>query len=446
MTADMLRIVGALALVALNAFFVATEFSITRIRPSQVTELVKQKRRGAKSVRDAVDHIDAYLAACQLGITIASIGLGALAQPAFEHLLEPVAAALGGWVEGIATALSIAFAFAIVTLLHVVLGELTPKSLAISRTVGVALVVTPFMRAFYRVAKPVVDLFNWMGNIVLKPFKIPPAREVGHTPHTEDELRLLLEQSLREGLIDPEEREFAENVFLFGDMRARQVMVPRGEIDFLVTGETVDQASRRAIESGHTRLPLCDPDEGLDGAVGIVFAKELLRLALEETAVDLEKIARPLMRVSESMQVDEILRAMRRERQHVTLVVDEFGTVLGLVSLEDILEEIVGEFEDETEEPGVEPVRRVGDVFIIDGSATVGDVEDELDIEIGNGTEATIGGHVVELLGRVPEPGELVELEGVPFEATLVDQARILELRVAVADPPDDDEDDADDD
>ena len=171
-----------------------------------------------------------------------------------------------------------------------------------------------------------------------------------------------------------------------------------------------------------------------------MFAKELLRLALEETAVDLEKIARPLMRVSESMQVDEILRTMRRERQHVTLVVDEFGTVLGLVSLEDILEEIVGEFEDETEEPGVEPVRRVGDVFVIDGSATVGDVEDELDIEIGNGTEATIGGHVVELLGRVPDPGELVELEGVPFEATLVDQARILELRVAVADPPEDEE------
>ena len=152
------------------------------------------------------------------------------------------------------------------------------------------------------------------------------------------------------------------------------------------------------------------------------------------------------MRVSETMQVDEILKAMRRERQHVTLVVDEFGTVLGLVSLEDILEEIVGEFDDETEEPGVEPVRRIGDVFVIDGSATVGEVEDELDIEIGNGGEATIGGHVVELLGRVPEPGEIVELEGVPLEIVVVDQARILELRVAVADPPEDDEETGDDD
>jgi CBS domain containing-hemolysin-like protein len=432
--ADALNILAALALVALNAFFVATEFAVTRIRPSQVTELQAQGRRGASSVRHAVDHLDAYLAACQLGITIASIGLGVLAEPAFEHLLEPVAAPLGDWIGGAAIGLSFVLAFALITLLHVVLGELTPKSLALARTVKVALVVAPPMRVFYRVAKPLVDLFNWMGNVVLKPFHVPPARESGHAPHSEDELRLLLAQSLKEGLIDPEEREFAENVFLFGDLRARQVMVPRGEIDYLVTGETVDETTRRVIESGHTRLPLCDPETRLDGALGVVNTKELLRLALEGSEVDLREISRPVLRVSESMVVHEMLKAMRRERQHVALVVDEYGTVVGLVSLEDILEEIVGEFDEEFEEEADELISREDGVIIIGGATSVGDVEDELEIEIGNGTEATIGGHVVEMLGRVPEPDESFDLEGRRLEVTRVDQARILELRVNAPD------------
>ena len=195
---EALRIIGALVLVGLNAFFVATEFAITRIRLSQVVELEKQGRPGAKAARHAVEQIDAYLAACQLGITIASIGLGALAEPAFEHLLEP---ALGSVAPGVAAGISFALAFGLVTLLHVVLGELAPKSLAIARTTRTVLLVSPPMRAFYLATKPLVDAFNGLGNLVLKPFGIPPAREVGHAPHTEDELRMLLAQSVREGLI-----------------------------------------------------------------------------------------------------------------------------------------------------------------------------------------------------------------------------------------------------
>ena len=231
---DALRIIGALVLVGLNAFFVATEFAITRVRLSQVVELEKQGKRGAKAARHAVEQIDAYLAACQLGITIASIGLGALAEPAFEHLLEPL---LGAFSPSVATAISFIFAFGLVTLLHVVLGELAPKSLAIARTTRTVLFVAPPMRLFYLATKPLVDAFNGLGNLVLRPFGIPPAREVGHAPHTEDELRMLLAQSVREGLIETYEREFAENVLVFGDLRARQVMVPRGDVDYLVVGE-----------------------------------------------------------------------------------------------------------------------------------------------------------------------------------------------------------------
>jgi CBS domain containing-hemolysin-like protein len=424
---EALRIIGALLLVGLNAFFVATEFAITRVRLSQVVELEKQGKPGAKAARHAVEQIDAYLAACQLGITIASIGLGALAEPAFEHLLEPL---LGSFAPSVAAGISFVFAFGLVTLLHVVLGELAPKSLAIARTTPTVLFVAPPMRAFYLATKPLVDAFNYLGNLVLKPFGIPPAREVGHAPHTEDELRMLLAQSVREGLIETYEREFAENVLVFGDLRARQVMVPRGEIDYLVLGETVDEAVRRASGSLHTRLPLCEAEDRLDDPVGVINFKELMRLALGGVETDLSELARPLTRVSESTLVDQVLRDLRKKRQHLALVVDEFGTTVGLVTLEDILEEIVGEFEEEEEGEHDVEIRRDGDALVVSGTTPLGDVEDELGIDFENTGEATIGGHVVELLGRVPEVGEVVDIQGRAAMITVVDEARIVELRI----------------
>jgi CBS domain containing-hemolysin-like protein len=434
---DAARVIGALLLVALNAFFVATEFAITRVRLSQVVELEKQGRPGAKAARHAVEQIDAYLAACQLGITVASIGLGVLAEPAFEHFLEPI---LGAIAPGVAAGLSFILVFGLVTLLHVVLGELAPKSLAIARTTPTVLFVAPPMRAFYLVTKPLVDAFNWLGNLVLKPFGIPPAREVGHAPHTEDELRMLLAQSVREGLIDTYEREFAENVLVFGDLRTRQVMVPRRDIDYLVHGEPMTESVRRASGSLHTRLPLCESDEGLDDVIGVVNSKELLRLALEGADIDLRELARPLTRISESTLVDEALRELRRRRQHMALVVDEFGTAVGLVTLEDIIEEIVGEFEEEEDVEHEDDMRRDGDVLVAAGTAPLGDVEDELGLEFANAGEATIGGHVVELLGRVPEAGEVVDVEGRAVTVTAVDEARIVELRIPLA-PASGDED-----
>jgi CBS domain containing-hemolysin-like protein len=420
-----LSIVGALFLVVANGFFVATEFGIARIRITQVGELVEQGKPGAKSLQHAVENLDAYLAACQLGITIASIGLGVVGKPAFEELLEPVFGPTGD----AAYALSFAFAFAIVTLLHVVLGELAPKSLAIARNTRTALAIAPPMRLFYVSTKPFVDFFNWLGNLTLKPFGIPPAREVGHAPHSEDELRLLLGQSLREGLIDPHELEFAENVLTFGDLRARQVMIPRPEIDFLTTDETLRDAAARATSTGHTRLPLCEPDGGLDSAVGVVNAKDILRAIIDGSDVDLLTVARPISRVSDSTMIDELLRTLQRARTHIALVVDEYGTTIGLVALEDILEEIVGEIEDEFDVEEAVLVNRDGDGVVVKGTAPIQVVADALELEIADSHEATIGGHVLELLGRLPEVGEVLTVDGRTVEVTAVDDARIVELR-----------------
>ncbi len=424
-----LGIISAFLLVAANGFFVATEFALARMRPTQVQALEESRRPGVRSLRHAIDHLDAYLAACQLGITMSSIGLGFVSKPAFEALLEPVVDPLAGSAETLAYVLSFAFAFGIVTFLHVVFGELAPKSLAIARNVSTALVVAPPMRGFYLSTKPLVDVFNWMGNLVLKPFGVPPASEVGHTPHTEDELRLLLRQSVDEGLINLEESEYAERVFSFGDLRARQVMVPRSDIRFVTTDQTLEEAARVAAESGHTRLPLCPPDRGLDGAAGLVNAKDLLEAVLGGRSPDLQSISRPLRRVSESILIDELLTTLRAARSHIALVVDELGTTVGLVSMEDILEEIVGDIEDEFD-PAQEAliVRENGQVRV-SGLAPLRLVEEELEFEFPDAPEATLGGHVLELLGRLPDAGEIVAVDGHDVEILRVDEARIIELR-----------------
>jgi CBS domain containing-hemolysin-like protein len=422
------ELIGALALVAANGFFVATEFAITRLRPTQVDDFERQGRPGARSVRHAVDRIDAYLAACQLGITISSLGLGALAEPVFEHLLEPL---IGESAEVAGLPVAFAVAFLLTTMLHVVVGELSPKSLAISRTTRTSLLVAPPMRIFYLLTKPLVDLFNGMGNLLLKPFGIPPAREAGHAPHSEEELRSLLRQSRIAGEIEAQDLRLSENVFSFGDMRVREVMMPRPDIDYVTTEGDARGAAARAMETGHTRLPLCDPDSGgLDAVIGVLHVKDLLSVALKGEDTRLADLAREVSRFSESTLIDEVLRELQRRHQHMALVVDEHGTTIGLVTLEDILEELVGEIEDEFDVEPDEHIRRDGDVAVVDGSTPIRLVTSELGVEVPDPHEATIGGHILEMLGRMPAVGEVIDLDGHRAEVASVTDAQITELRL----------------
>ncbi|NLT05528.1 MAG: HlyC/CorC family transporter [Solirubrobacterales bacterium] len=420
-----LDLIVTFLLVFANGFFVATEFAITRLRPTQVADFERERRPGAKSVRHAVEHIDAYLSACQLGITLASIGLGVVGKPVFEELLEPV---LGSGAAVGSVALAAAVAFGIVTLLHVVVGELAPKSFAIARTARASLLLAPPMRVFYLLTRPVVDLFNAMGNLLLKPFGIPPAREVGHSPLSEEELRQLLRQSAAEGLIEAEEGRFSENVLLFGDLRAREVMVPRGEVAWVTAEDSIGDVARRSIETGHTRLPLCEADAGLDEPLGVIHAKDLLPALVEPGEPSLRDLARPLARVSESILLDQLLRDLRREHAHIALVVDEHGTVIGLVTLEDIIEEIVGEIEDEFDAAHAELIGERDGLTVVAGAAPLRLVAERLGVEVDDPHEATIGGHVVELLGRVPAVGETVVVDGHRLEVTGVDETRVAEL------------------
>ncbi|MDP8908621.1 MAG: hemolysin family protein [Chloroflexota bacterium] len=420
------ELVVALVLLLGNAFFVAVEFSVARLRPTQVHEWERSARPGAKSARHAVEHIDAYLAACQLGITICSLGLGAVGEPAFEHLLQPL---LGDDAHVGGVAASAVVGFALITLLHVVVGELSPKSLAIARTGPTALVLTPPMRVFYLATRPLVDLFNAMGNLLLKPFGVPPAREAGHAPHSEDELRELLHESAKQGLIDVEESRIGERALLFGDLRAREVMTPRPEVDFVTTDQNLAVIAEHIRRSGRTRLPLCAPDAGLDGALGILHAKDLLIATTNGSDTSPQQLARPLPRVSEATLIDEVLHALRRAHQHAALVVDEHSTVVGLLTLEDIIEQIIGDIEDEFDARSAQLVRHENGTLIVDGAASLRLVADELGVAFEGSHEATIGGLIIERLGRIPNSGETLELDGWRAQVTRVEQAVIKELR-----------------
>ncbi len=423
-----LGLIAALALVLANGFFVATEFSVTRLRPTQVVDWVAQGRPGAKSAQHAVAHIDAYLSACQLGITVSSLGLGALGEPAFHDLLEPL---LGDTTRIFSIGLATIVGFLIITTLHVVVGELAPKSLAIGRTERTALFITPFMRVFYLTTKPVVDAFNAMGNLLVKPFGVPPASEVGSAPHSEAELRALLRQSSEQGLIERSEQRMSEKVLLYGDRRAREVMRPRPDVSFLTVDQHTAEAGALAVETGHTRFPLCEEAEGgLDSAKGVVNAKDILATYVQGRQATLDDLSRPIMHVSESMLIDELLREMQRRRMHVAVVVDEHGTAVGLVTMEDIVEEIVGEIEDEFDEEGEPLVQCQDGHWLVDGHASLRLVADEVGIKLDDHHEATIGGHLLERLGRLPEAGEELEVEGRFVEVTRVEEARIAQLRI----------------
>ncbi len=432
-----LGLIVAVALVAANAFFVGAEFSIARLRPSQAAEFVRNRRPGARSAQHAVQHIDAYLSACQLGITVSSLGLGAVGEPAFHHLLEPV---LGDRAEVVGFGLASIVAFSIITVAHVVLGELAPKSAAISRTGRLVLLLAPPMRAFYLATKPIVDLFNAMGNLVLKPFGIPPASEAGHVPHSEDELRQLLRESRKGGLIRPDESELSEAALIFGDLRAREVMQPRPDIDHVTVADTLDEVIETAMRTGRTRLPLVEGNGDLDQAVGVINAKDLLPAALGRT-IDLRSLARPLPRVAEGTRVDAVLRDMRREQRHLALVVDEHGTVIGLLTLEDVLEELVGEIDDEFDTAAERLIQREDGELRVDGAAPVRLVARELGLTLDPPHEATINGHLIEQLGRVPHRGETVDLDGARLEVIAADDTQIMQLAVRSRPRPADAED-----
>jgi CBS domain containing-hemolysin-like protein len=418
-----------LLLVALNGFFVAAEFALAKVRSTQIEPHVQAGERRARLAAHMLRHLDAYLSATQLGITLASIALGWVGEPAFAWLIEPLVSRVPGVSPALLHSISLTAAFAAVSVLHIVFGELVPKSIAIRLPRGTTLWTAAPLYVFYWAMFPAIWLLNHTANGILRLVGIRPVGE-HEIAHSEEEVRLLL--ASRHGAeLSEEKRGLLANVFELFDRVARQVMVPRADVVFLSTARRLEENLGVARASGHTRFPLCEGD--LDRIVGVVHIKDLFRT--ERVPEDLRRIARPVKFVPESTPLDKLLTRMRSERLHLAAVIDEYGGVSGIVTLENVIEEIVGPIQDEFDAEKPELVDRGDGVWQVSGSMLVMDLEDELGLELSDRDEDTVAGLVLSELGRRPRVGDRVEVAGLVFEVLEVQGNRIRSLRLVHREP-----------
>ena len=416
-----------LLLVLLNGFFVAAEFALVKLRPTQLESAGEEGLR-VRLLKHMLEHLDAYLSASQLGITLASLGLGWVGEPAFAWVLRPLLAWLGAG-EALVHSISLALAFLLITMLHIVVGEQAPKTLAIRQSLGASMWIALPLHAFYRATYPAIWLLNRAANGLLQLFGVEPVTE-GELAHSEEELRLLLASSPEE--LSQQKRELLDNVFELFHRVARQIMVPRGDVIYLSTTRGVEENLQLARTSGHTRFPLCRGS--LDQAIGLVHIKDLFRL--ERPPRSLEEIARPLTFVPETLTLDQLLRRMRGERVHLAAVLDEYGGVSGIVTLENVIEEIVGEIQDEFDLERPDLVALGPGHYQVAGRMLVEDLERALKIEISERDEDTIGGVVLSELGRRPRVGDAVEVGPVRLRVADAELNRIKTLDLELREQP----------
>ncbi|WP_235401238.1 hemolysin family protein [Rubrobacter aplysinae] len=432
-----MKILASLLLVALNGLFVAAEFAFVRIRATQVDRMVREGRTSSNLVQTATSRLDQYLAVCQLGITISSLGIGALAEPAIAHLIEPIFESVG--VPGaLVHPAAIAIALLIASFFHVVFGELAPKTLAIQKAEGTSLFVAPFMRFFYYLLYPFTKVFNGTANAVTRAFGVPPAGE-GEESHTEEEIRTLISQSTRQGFLEADESEMIGGVFELGDTTVREIMVPRPDVVSFSADTPLSELVTGAAAGNYTRYPIYEGETG-DGIIGAVHVKDLLRSTaesvgdtnLEATPVERE-IVREVLTVPENRRIDDILDDFQKREIQMAVVIDEWGSFEGIVTIEDILEEIVGEIRDEFDEE--EPLLRKlsSGAYSVDGRIPIGVVNEALEASFESEDFDTIGGLVLGQLGRAPEEGDEVLVDGHLMRVDEVDGSRVSQLLVQEA-------------
>jgi CBS domain containing-hemolysin-like protein len=418
-------------LVFANAFFVAAEFALVKVRPTQLEPQVTSNVWRAKLANSMVVHLDAYLSACQVGITLASLALGWIGEPAFAWLIEPIVRLIPGATEATLHQASIALAFLVITVLHIVVGEMAPKSFAIRKPLSTSLWIAVPLWIFYKVTFPAIWSLNHMSNWILRLMGIQP---VSHTVGVSDEseLRRMLAATADDRMSD-QKRELLDNVFELSHRITRQVMVPRNEVVYLDTERPLDRNLRRARESGHTRFPLCNGN--LDEVVGLIHIKDIFRAGTLPEG--LTAVQRDITLVPETLSLDRLLRRMRREHVQMCAVLDEHGGISGIVTMENVVEEIVGDIQDEFDLEEPEIVARGENVYDVVGSMLIADLENELDVELSDRDEDTIAGVVLSELGREPRIGDKVEVGGMLAEISELDGNRITRLRTVLADSQD---------
>lgn len=415
-----------LILVMLNGLFVASEFALVKVRESRLTQLSNEGNTRAKYALKVNRKLDAYLSATQLGITLASLGLGWVGEPAIADLIiEPLLHDFGVTDPGVIHPISFAVAFCVITFLHIVLGELAPKSLAIQRSVGVSLWLSLPLLWFYRLFLPVIWFLNGSANRLLRLIGVEPASE-HDAAHTEEEIRILMNQSAKTGIIDKDEMTLFDNVFEFADRVAREVMLPRTDMDCLFLNEPFAENMKLVYATKHTRYPVGVEDK--DQIVGFVHITDLLMAAPDQDH-DIERLLRPILSVPESMEISKVLKLMQKRKSQLAIVIDEYGGTAGMLTAETIMEEIVGEIHDEFDDELPSVVVK-GELTSVDGRMLIEEVNDLLGLSIEDEEVDSIGGWMFNHLEGNVSKGQKVTYQGFVFEIAQTERLRVVRIHI----------------
>ncbi len=426
-TFDLLRLLGVIVLVLANGFFVAAEFALVSVRRTRVDELIQQGKSGAAEIKRALDDPDRFIAATQLGITIASLGLGWLGEPALAHFVEPVVKLLPvRWAQLASNSISAGIAFAVITYLHVVVGELMPKSIALQRPEATALAVvrpTLFTEALF---KPAIWLLNGTGNGLLKLLGMRAASGQDMV-HSVQELKMLVVASEESGVLEDTERDMLHAVFDFGDSTTRAVMIPRTEMFAVDADAPVSELIQLATKHPLSKFPVYEGD--IDHVIGIAHVKDLVRVQHDQRqAATIRGLMREALFVPDTARLDNLLKQFRAKRQHMAIVLDEYGGTAGLVTLDDLMEQIVGEVHDAFDKSVPEIQRLPDGSALIDGLTPIEDVNEHLGLALRDENYDTIAGFVLGRLDRIAKVGDAVEADGARFKVEAMDGLRIARV------------------
>ena len=421
------------ALVGLNGFFVACEFAIIKVRASQLDELVDEGNPRARFVKYIRSNLDAYLSATQLGITLASLALGWLGEEFLAHLIEPFFALANVHSHTLVISVSVTLAFIGITFMHIVFGELAPKYTAIANPLTISLRLVRPLGVFYFLFKPAIWILHKSSNFLLRGvLKMKPVAGT-ELAHSEEELRLILEQSEQSKEVSALGRKLVLNVLDLRERVVRDIMTPRGEIIYLDVEDDFETNANKAITSKHTRFPLSR--ENLDNTLGLIHIKDLVSM-LRDPNPDLMRIKRELIPVPEMVPLEKLLSLFLSKHAHLAIVVDEFGGTVGMVTLEDVLEELVGDIQDEFDTEKAEFQKINSNEFTVDGTLGLYELNDLAKLELESADVSTIGGYVTHLLGHLPKQGEQVKIDGYSVTVTQTDARRVKQLHFRKVEEP----------
>lgn len=446
-TYTLLRLIAVAFLVALNAFFVAAEFALVSVRETRLQQLIEANKIGARTVERLHNRLDEVLAAVQLGVTVASLALGWIGEMAIAVLLEPHFEHLphgNYYAHGLAAAIS----FTLITFFHVTMGEVVPKTLALQRAEQVALAVAPPMEVFMTIVRPLLAVMRSAARFVLRLFGTRELREGG--VHSPEELKLMVSASRKFGLVPALQEEMINRAIDFENISVREIMVPRPDIFSLPGDLSLDEAVQRVVDEQHSRIPVYDAERGPEHIIGVLYSKDLMRWMRYRLArlqqnrpariasnLKVQHIMREVLVVPETKPLTDLLEEFKQRKRHLAVVVDEFGSTAGVVTAEDVLEELVGEIEDEYDVPDQSPLAEGSTSLVVDGGLNIRDLEAQYQIRLprDEGFE-TVGGFVMSKLQRIPREGDTFEYNNYRYTVTEMDGRRIDSIKLDLITQP----------